>query len=455
MTGRREPVVAIDGPAGAGKSTVARLLAERLGYTLVPTGAMYRAVALAITRDGVPAREGTELRRYLARLVLAVREGTVLLNGEDVRSEIRTEEVARATSYVTTLAAVRETVTPLQRQAAARGGVVLEGRDTGTVVCPDAEIKFFLTASLDARARRRHAELRAQGRDASVEALRDELRARDAQDTTRALAPLRRAPDAIELDTSELPVERVVARMLEVVEARRRAAGHPAGRAARRSRLYGAVRRVAAALMRALFGLEARGVEHVPAEGPVLFVANHASLLDPPAVGGCAPRQLYFLAKEQLFRIPLFGALIRAVNARPVKRGGADPVALRAALRVLEEGGALLIFPEGSRGPEGVLRPPRPGAAMLAVMTGAPVVPVYVRGTGRAWPTGRWLPRPAKVRVTFGPPLRFAAGRRGEERKQAYERASREMMAAIARLRDTVAAHGEARPQLSAAREQS
>jgi len=215
------------------------------------------------------------------------------------------------------------------------------------------------------------------------------------------------------------------------------------------------LRLLASGLLRLLFGLEERGAEHVPAAGPVLFAANHVSLLDPPVVAAGAPRQLHFLAKEQLFRVPLLGRLIRAVNARPVRRGGSDPAALRVALRVLEEGGALLIFPEGSRGPEGVLRAARPGAAMLAVMTGAPVVPVYVSGTGRAWPTGRWLPRPAKVRVVFGAPLRFGAPGRGEERKQAYERASREMMAAIARLRDTVAAHGEARPQLSAARGQS
>ncbi|HEV8585029.1 MAG TPA: lysophospholipid acyltransferase family protein [Methylomirabilota bacterium] len=187
--------------------------------------------------------------------------------------------------------------------------------------------------------------------------------------------------------------------------------------------------------MRAMWRLEGRGMEHVPAHGPVLLVANHSSVLDPALVGGVCPRQLSFLAKAELFRIPGFGALIHALNARPVRREGADAAALRAALRVLEHGGALLVFPEGTRGDEGRLREPKPGAALLAVLSGAPVVPVLVRGSSAALPRGRTLPRPAKVVVTFGPPLRFARPA-GGSRKDHYDSVSRDMMAAIARLQN-------------------
>jgi 1-acyl-sn-glycerol-3-phosphate acyltransferase len=205
--------------------------------------------------------------------------------------------------------------------------------------------------------------------------------------------------------------------------------------------LYAVLKPLTLAMMRLLFRVEGRGAEHVPRTGPVLLVANHSSFLDPPLVGGVVPRPLSFLAKEELFRVPLLGALIRRLNARPVRREGADAAALRTALRILQDGGVLLLFPEGTRGAEGTLREPKPGAGMLAVLSGAPVVPVFVQGSGRAWPRGRRLPRPAKVTVTFGPPLMFER-RDAEGRKTDYEVVSREMMAAIGRLADPAPAEG-------------
>jgi len=200
--------------------------------------------------------------------------------------------------------------------------------------------------------------------------------------------------------------------------------------------LYTFLKPIAVALMRLFFRLEARGREHVPREGALLLVSNHVSVLDPPLVGGATPRKLYFLAKEELFRIPIYGRLIHAVNARPVRRDGSDSRALKSTLRLLGEGKAILIFPEGTRGRgDGRLGEGKPGAGMLAVMSGAAVVPVYVSGTDRALPRGATLPRPAKVRVRFGPPLHFKAGR-DDRRKEQYREASAEMMRAIGQLRE-------------------
>jgi CMP/dCMP kinase len=219
--GGREPVVAIDGPVGAGKSTVARRLAERLGYELIPTGSMYRAIALSVTRAGLTLDDAEGLRRHLAPVTVTVHHGRIFLADEDVTDVLHSPALGQTTSALSTLALVRDKVTPWQRREAATGGVVLEGRDTGTVVCPDAEVKFFLTASLESRARRRRAELAAQGVSATLEAVIDEVRARDRQDSTRALAPLRRAADAIEVDTTNLAIEDVVGRMAQMVEERR------------------------------------------------------------------------------------------------------------------------------------------------------------------------------------------------------------------------------------------
>jgi 1-acyl-sn-glycerol-3-phosphate acyltransferase len=203
--------------------------------------------------------------------------------------------------------------------------------------------------------------------------------------------------------------------------------------------LYPALRGCVAALSRAWFRLSVVGAERVPREGRVLLAANHLSLLDPPLIGAASPRELDFLAKTELFRVPGLGALIRRLNAHPVDRAGSDSAALRLALRLLGAGRAVLVFPEGTRGTEGRPGPARAGAGMLAALSGAPVVPVYIEGSGRALPRGAVLPRPTRISVTFGEPIRFAR-ERGRAR---YQEVSEEIMSAIRRLRPEA---GRARP---------
>jgi len=217
-TGERPVVITIDGPAGAGKSTAARALAQRLGYRLVDTGAMYRALAWSVARAGLPVEDTPALRRHLASVDVRLRGDRVFVEDQDVTGEIRTQEISDLTSRLTMLAPVRDRVTPLQRQLAAEGGVVLEGRDTGTVVCPDADVKFYLDASDEARARRRQGELAARGAAVDLETVRREIALRDRQDTTRALAPLRKASDAVTVDTTDLDVEQVVELMQKAIE---------------------------------------------------------------------------------------------------------------------------------------------------------------------------------------------------------------------------------------------
>jgi cytidylate kinase len=216
--GRREPVITIDGPAGAGKSTAARELARRLGYRLLDTGAMYRALAWAVREAGIPAEDGPALRALLERTTVELRDDRVLVNGRDVTGEIRTPAIGELTSLLTMLRAVRDKLTPVQRALAARGGVVLEGRDTGSVVCPDAEVKFYLDADLDARARRRQEELAERGERLDLAAVREDVARRDRQDMGRAIAPLVCPVDAVVVDTTGLGEDVVVERLLEAVE---------------------------------------------------------------------------------------------------------------------------------------------------------------------------------------------------------------------------------------------
>jgi cytidylate kinase len=217
-------IVAIDGPAGAGKSTAARLLARRLGYTLLDTGAIYRVMALRARERGAAWSDGPAVAALAADLDLGFRmdgdTNRVVVDGRDVTTAIRTPEMSDGASRVSALPEVRAALLDLQRRIGAGGDVVVEGRDIGTVVFPDAGAKFFLTATTDERARRRVAELAAAGRPADAATTRAELVARDERDSTRAAAPLRKADDAVEIDSSTLGPDEVVARMAAIVAAR-------------------------------------------------------------------------------------------------------------------------------------------------------------------------------------------------------------------------------------------
>ena len=216
--GKREPVITIDGPAGAGKSTVAEELAHRLGFRRVNTGALYRALAWAVRNAGLAPVDGPALRTLLDRTRVELSGQRVLVDGRDVSDELRTPQVSELTSRLTMLRPVRDKMTPLQRELAAKGGVVLEGRDTGTVVCPDADVKFYLDADLDTRAQRRQADLRAQGVPVDLAGVKQDLALRDRQDMERPLAPLRKPDGAVVVDTSGLVLAEVVEEMLRIVE---------------------------------------------------------------------------------------------------------------------------------------------------------------------------------------------------------------------------------------------
>jgi cytidylate kinase len=210
MTGSAFPLIAIDGPSGVGKSTTARRVAERLGWQYLDTGAMYRAAALALLRAGISLEDRPSLERLLAGLDLSQEGERMYLAGEDVSEAIRSQEVTRLVTPVSADARVREVLVDQQRHIGSRGRWVVDGRDIGTVVFTQACCKIFLTASPEARARRRSLELLAKGQSPIFEDVLADLQRRDQADSTRAVAPLRKAADAVELDSSDLSLDQVV-----------------------------------------------------------------------------------------------------------------------------------------------------------------------------------------------------------------------------------------------------
>jgi cytidylate kinase len=219
-------IVAIDGPSGAGKSTVSKLLARRLGLSFVDTGALYRTVALSARREGIATGDDAALSALLGRIRISFQavgeENRVYLDGEDVSGEIRTPEISLLASAVSARPVVRQGLLGLQRRLALEApvGAVLEGRDIGTVVFPEADLKFFLEANPDVRARRRYEELFQKGADSSLEAVLADQTKRDRDDASRAVAPLRAAEDAVRVDSSGLPLSEVVQQLERTVRQR-------------------------------------------------------------------------------------------------------------------------------------------------------------------------------------------------------------------------------------------
>ncbi len=217
--------IAIDGPSGAGKSTLAKMAAKELGIIYVDTGALYRAIALYTIRAGADTTDEQEISKLLSEITLEMKydaTGTqrVLLCGDDVTDEIRTPEVSIGASNVSALPPVRDYLLQMQRDMAALHDVIMDGRDIGTVVLPDADVKVFLTASLEERTRRRFEEMRAKGLEVNWDDVEAEIIKRDEQDSSRAVGPLKPAPDAVILDSTDLNISEVVGRVIDLCKRR-------------------------------------------------------------------------------------------------------------------------------------------------------------------------------------------------------------------------------------------
>ena len=213
-------VIAIDGPSGAGKGTISRTISDALGYRHVDTGAMYRAVGWKAAHDGIALDNETAVSELARRADIMVEGGVVTIDGHDVTRAIRTPEIDKAATAVARLPKVREVLVARQRALGAQGGVVMEGRDIGTVVFPNADVKIYLDASAEERARRRATDSAHSGSQAGQAAVAAAIQARDTADTTRSVSPLSIAEDAVHIDTTGMPIEQVVNRVMELVNSR-------------------------------------------------------------------------------------------------------------------------------------------------------------------------------------------------------------------------------------------
>jgi CMP/dCMP kinase len=411
----RDAVIAIDGPAGSGKSTTARALADRFGLLYIDTGAMYRALTCVVLEAGIDPGDEERLVALLdaARLDLAPSRGetTVVWDGRDVSRAIRTPAVEAAVSRVSSHAGVRTRMVERQQALGRRGGVVMEGRDIGSVVFPLATAKIHLSASPEARAERRFLQFNERGLHVDRQALVHELTDRDRQDSERAVSPLQVSPDAIVVDSSALTLDQqneLCARACLVNPTLDRTVDRDPFAARRR---LPDVYRLAYAGMGALarfWGLREFGNAGLAAPAGCILAVNHTSVWDPPLVAATFRRSpVHALAKAELFRPDwLGGRFFRWIDAIPIHRKGYDRAAFGAAAEGLAAGHSLLIFPEGTRQAIGHPGLVRSGLGILVQETRAPVVPIFLRGAyGRR--AGGSADSP--LEVWYGPLLRWHA----------------------------------------------
>lgn len=402
-------IITIDGPSGTGKSTVAKAVAKRLGFTFFDTGAMYRSVAWKVLHEKIDPANEREVEGSLADFQYEIRldenlERRYFVGGTDVSDSIREPRISSVASRIAAYSGVRKALVFIQRKFGHKCNAVFEGRDMGTVVFPDADLKIFLHANPQERAERRYRELLAKFPDLAgslrLSQILKEIEERDLNDTTRSISPLRAAFDAVQIDTSELTIEEAVEKIIALIPVKK---SYPKMKCS-----YWLVYSLARLFFKICFRLRVFGLEHFR-PGAGIIAGNHCSNYDPPVLSISCPEEVHFLAKESLFRVPLLGRLIRILNSHPVAGLGGDTQTFRQVLQFLQQGKKVLLFPEGTRSSDGSLQPLERGLSFIVKKAKSPIFPCYIDGTFLAWPPGRKLPKFfGKISCVFGTPIEWS-----------------------------------------------
>lgn len=434
-------IVAIDGPAGTGKGTIAGLIAKDFGFLNVDTGAMFRSVTLAMIREKITLEEETRIQELLDEIQIELKEENneqlVLLNGEDVTKEIRTKEVNDFISGVSALPIVRSKLLDLQRQIAKGQNVVMEGRDIGTTVFPNADVKIYLDASSEERARRRVRQNEEKGIIMSYEEVLESVKRRDELDSTRELAPLKKADDAIYIDGTDLTIQETEDKIKEIIEEKMKQSSDKEVKTTKKKvveeydkedeSLWMKFQRrfvwhTLRGFYKIFYRLEVKGLENIPKEGAFIVCGNHVDFMKVPVIVIYASRKINFIGKAELFKNPFLARLGELFDVIPVKRGKQDVDSMKKSLKVLSKGEGLGLFPEGTRNGIAKKVKVKNGAAFMALRTGKVIVPVGIK-VGKA-----------KIIVNYGKPLDYSKYQSKTPEKETLDYVTEDLMNNIIKL---------------------
>ena len=421
-------IVAIDGPAGTGKGTVTKILAKKLKLVNIDTGATYRCVTLDMINKGVKIDELDKIKEILKNIKIEIKNDkgnqTIFLNGEDVTEKIRETEVSKMVSQVSSIKEVRYSMVDLQRKMAEGKNVVMEGRDIGTYVFPNADVKIYLDADLEERAKRRQLQNMEKGIKASYMEILENIKKRDENDRCKEIGALKLAKDAEVIDTTQMSINQVVREMIEIINNKKEEAKlqkkiyKVRKETAWKRALRKIIKTVLSALYKIAFRVKITG--QVPEEGSYILCCNHINYLDAAAIVLFNKRKVNFVAKEDLFRFEILRWLGHLFDAIPIKRDMQDIEAMKRCLKVLKNGELLGIFPEGTRkGMEKNMKA-KNGAAFMAIKSKAKVIPVGIHGTFKPF---------SKVYLNYGEPIDLS-----EYNKDQLDEATEKIMSNIVML---------------------
>lgn len=397
-------IVAIDGPAGTGKGTVTKILAKKLKLVNIDTGATYRCVALEMLNKGIKLEELDKIKELLENIKIEIKndkgEQTVFLNDENVTKRIRDKDVSEFVSPVSSIKEVRFKMVDLQRKMAEGKNVIMEGRDIGTYVFPTADVKIYLDADLDERAKRRFYQNREKGINTTYIEVLENIKKRDENDKSKEIGALKLAKDAEVIDTTQKSVNQVVREIIEIINDKKSYAKlekriyKTRKETAWKKFVRSIIKATLSAVYRIAFRVKITG--QVPEEGAYILCCNHINYLDAAAIVLFNKRKVNFVAKEDLFRFGILMWLGHIFDAIPIKRDMQDIEAMKRCLKVLKNGELLGIFPEGTRkGMEKNMKA-KNGAAFMAMKSKAKVIPVGIHGTFKPF---------SKVYVNYGEPI--------------------------------------------------